>query len=114
RRWRTMQTHAHRYPERLVEGRPGQRDAARIAAERHNASSDGALAKDADAVDLAELVSQQLREWHLARRAGADTGRAEKADSCAQPGDARQVESARLQPPRILGGLFGAFRSEAR
>ena len=109
----TMQPGAHGNPKCLIEYRPGEGDVCGIEPKRDDTGTGRRVAKDADAVDLPQPVRQYPREVGLVLCDGVYADGSDKADPCGQPGDARQVEGSRLEPPGVLLGLFGTFRFEA-
>ena len=107
-----MQAGAHRNAERTVQDRPGQGRADRTDAERDHARAGDLITEYADVVDLSQLVRQHLCQQSLLLRDRVDPGGADEPDTLAQPGDARQVGGACLQPPRVFRRLAGTFGLE--
>ena len=113
RRWGAMQPSAHGNPKLFVKDRSRERDVPAVEPKRDDSSARRRVAKDTDPIDLPQTIRQAPREIGLVLGDGVYADRSDEADPGGQPGDARQVEGSRLEPPGVLLGLIGAFRFEA-
>src|SRR5208283_4278827 len=95
-----MQPSAYGNPKRLVEDRPREGDVRGIEPKRDDTGAGRRVTKDTHTINLAQPVRQHPRECGLVLCDGVYSGSSDEADSSGQPGDARQVDTARLEPPR--------------